>query len=185
MTEEPALRDYEGTHHEGFIAITRGWLDHFSPLLTLNERRLYDALASFYNGKQMRSFPKKDQLESCFCAFGSELCKARASLARLGLIEWWYGPYLLNGKKHWGDFYRLPYADKRSRHMGSKQQTCAYDLLKLRREHPEQLPEDLAWVRERKTKLHTDAVTDEQVAAEVGDRLERYTKKRKEAANAA
>jgi hypothetical protein len=138
-----AMNDYELPHYTKFIILTAGWSDHFDNLLTKNQHNLYKAIAFFYNKQMKRAFPKTEHLKEKFSGDWSEVCRNRKPLALLGLIEWWYGPYRLtpHGTERWGRFYRLPFADSESHHMGCRQQPSAFQLFELGANIAETYPE--------------------------------------------
>src|SRR6266853_4594120 len=74
--ELPKFTEYGDKVSGGFWMLTRSWQETFPQLLRSNECRLYSSLALYYNPKQGRSFPGKEQFETYLSLDGAQECRA-------------------------------------------------------------------------------------------------------------
>lgn len=175
----PIFPEYADKVSGGFWMLTRSWQERFPQLLRSNEFRLYSSLALYYNPKQGRSFPGKEQFETYLSLDGAQECRALKGLVGFALVERWYGPYSNQfNKKHlcFGKFFRMPYVKGIGYHMGALQQPIADQLLNARASKT--FPPEYDWVKHKDTELLTKRVTEEDIADALHERVERWMKKK-------
>ena len=160
-------RDFTAKEHLRFCMLTAGWYEVFigGRILNLNELRLYTSISLYYNRTKERSYPGGTELENYFQADGSEERRSLSGLAKLGLAERW--KQRMNSRTTWR-FFRLPYVDSKGRHLGTRQQPTACELLAAVTP-----PAGYEWLQN--AELLTPLVTPEQVEQEIERRLCRWT----------
>lgn len=168
------------------------WDAKFLQVLRWNEYKLYKFLANHFNPSTGTSYPNNAQWDNELSIADDRSARslAQAGCASLGLIEKWFGPYKLDGKTHYGNFWRMPYVllptglqdltqEQRRKmkkfvglHFDEPKQPLAHSLLTVRREQGRNgLPWQFHWVADRKTHLSTPEVTEDDIAEEVGRRM--------------